>query len=92
MEPAVLRFEILRVLGEHKATRSSALLDDQSIASRLNVSANDVQDQLDILEGRGLVKLRKMMGPRYDALLTPKGMEALEAAQQAPPPQRRIGF
>ena len=92
MEPAILRYEILRLHGEHEASGTSALLADKTMAAELGVGLRDVQQQLLILESNGLVKVAKMMGPTYDAQLTPKGMQALEAAQQAAPQQRRIGF
>jgi hypothetical protein len=46
-----------------------------------------------ILEDRQLVELAKTFGPSYGARLTPKNMEALEAANAVPTPAaRRIGF
>jgi DNA-binding GntR family transcriptional regulator len=94
MEPSVLKYAILRLVEEHEASNAGTFLDDKIIAASLGVGLDVVQRQLLILENRGLVQLAKAMGPSYGALLTPDGMEALEAVdQQQPEPARRaIGF
>jgi len=94
MEPSVLRFHILQLIEQHEASGTSQLLGDKVMAERLNIAIVGLQRQLNILQGRGLVKLTKKFGPTYDAELTPQGMEALEAAatQSQEPAARRIGF
>jgi hypothetical protein len=94
MEPAALRYAILRAMEQHEATGTSAYLDDKDLAARLRVALGDVQRQLLILENRQLVDLAKTFGPSYGARLTPNSMEALEAAaeQQPEPNKRAIGF
>jgi hypothetical protein len=94
MEPSVLKYAILRLIEQHETSNPSTFLDDKVIASSIGVELDVVQRQLLILENRGLVQLAKAFGPSYGALLTPVGMEALEAAahQQPEPARRAIGF
>ncbi|HVH26592.1 MAG TPA: hypothetical protein VM818_07535 [Vicinamibacterales bacterium] len=93
MEPSLLRYAILQLLQQHEATGSSAFLDDTVMAERLNVPLLHVQRQLVILEDHELVALASAFGPSHTAELTPKGMEALEAAAAiAPGDSRKIGF
>jgi hypothetical protein len=93
MDPAILRFEILRLTEQHEATDTGAYLEDTVIASHLNLALADVQRQLLVLETRELVDLVKSFGPSYGTRLTPSGMEALEEANSQPAAApRRIGF
>jgi DNA-binding transcriptional ArsR family regulator len=94
MDSDTLRYEILRVLGEHESSpQGGRYFDDAELAERLRVSLSEVQRQLTILSSHDLVTLAEGFGPKYGALITPAGLEALEeATRQDFPEGRRIGF
>ena len=94
MDPNTIRIALLQHLAEHDTTRGYYLSDEELVA-RTGVAMPDVQRQLEILEGEGLVQLLKTFGPTYAAVLTRKGMlavEGLDRRDDAPPPPRRVGF
>lgn len=77
MEPSQLRYAILHLLDQREA--SGYYIDDIDIATALGEELAKVQRQMLILGDQRLIDLIKAFGPRYSAVLTPKGMQALEA-------------
>jgi hypothetical protein len=94
----LIRFQILSILLEHHKSGSSTYKDDKAISKLLSLPLQEAQDQLDILEGLGHVKLAKAMGPSYAAIISSQGILHLEETKsqiehQEPPRKKApIGF
>jgi len=78
MDPNTLRGEIIRRVGEHEATGSSAYVEDKELAAAIGVPLVDVQRQIRILESNGFLDVAATFGPTYAVRLTPQGELALE--------------
>jgi ribose 1,5-bisphosphokinase PhnN len=72
------RAAILQVLEEHHQGkgRHGEMMDDADIAQRVERSAAQVQDDLEILENSGQVRLAKGF-EGMSALITPRGRAAI---------------
>lgn len=93
MDPNTLRGEIVRRVGEHMATGSSAYVEDKDLAPAIGAPLIDVQRQIKILESNGLLEVVATFGPSYAVRLTPQGELALEqASAPGPTPSNPIGF
>jgi hypothetical protein len=93
MDANTLRREIVRCVGEHEATGSSAYVADKELATTIGVPLVDVQRQIRILESNGFLDVAATFGPTYAVRLTAQGEVALEdASRPGPPPGNPVGF
>ena len=93
MDPNTLRGEIMRRVGEHEATGSSAYVKDKDLATAIGVPLVDVQRQIRILESNGFLNVAATFGPTYAVRLTSQGELALEdASGPGPTPRNPVGF
>lgn len=92
MEPNTLRGEIMRRVGEHNATGSSAYLEDKELATAIGVALVDVQRQIRILESNGFLDVAATFGPTYAVRLTAQGELALEETSGPGPTRNPVGF
>lgn len=93
MDPNTLRGEIMRRVGAHEATGSSAYMEDKELATAIGVPLADVQRQIRILESNGLLDVAAAFGPTYGVRLTPQGELAIEQASgTGSTPRNPIGF
>jgi hypothetical protein len=93
MDSNTLREEIMRLVGEHEATESSAYVEDNTLANAIAVPLVDVQRQIRIMESSGLLDVAATFGPTYAVRLTPQGELALDqASAPGPTSNNPIGF
>ena len=74
----VIRRKILEILKAHDDSGSAQYYSDKKLAEELGMSVKEVQDQLEILEGQGLMEVDKVMGPEYSAMINHRGKLYLE--------------
>lgn len=88
-----LRIKLLCLLEEHSNAGSVEYKSDTEMATKLGVSKQDVQQQLDILETQGLIKSANTFGG-HNAIISPAGSLAVEriTAQANQPKKGPIGF
>ena len=68
---------ILQAISDIQGTSSAQGVTDAQIAEVVDLDVQEVQDNLELLEGRGLVKLARKFGLTYSAILTAQGRTLL---------------
>lgn len=78
---------------ERRRKEGTHIVQDEEISQALDKPLSDIQDQLQILNARGLVEVAVKVGPKYAAWLTARGMLAAEQLQgPAEPEKPPMGF
>jgi hypothetical protein len=73
-----LRDEILHIAYEHESTGTPELIEASRIAQRLGLTTQEVDEQLEILEVGGYVKLVKGVRGNHSARLQPLGKQRVK--------------
>jgi hypothetical protein len=73
-----LRDKILRIVYEHQSTGTAELIQASQIAQQLDVTTQEVDEQLEILEMERYVKLAKTFGGDHGAWLQPLGKQRVK--------------
>ena len=87
------RDAILRIVYEHESTGTPEFMEASQIAQRLGLTTQEINEQLEILEMGGYVKLAKAGGGDHEARLQPLGKQRVKEGFKpiAITPQYNIG-
>jgi len=72
-----IQFGILSYIRDWERSHGSELVDAKTIAQALNISVADINDEIDILEDDGIVKVARTFGDNPSLWLTGKGKKIL---------------
>jgi len=72
-----IQFGILCYIHDWERSHGSELVDAKTIAQALNISVADINDEIDILEADGAVKVARTFGDNPSLWLTGKGKKIL---------------
>jgi Fe2+ or Zn2+ uptake regulation protein len=69
--------KILRAIADIQGPSSAQGVTDAQIAEHISLDVQEIQDNLELLENKGLVQLAKAFGPSYSACFTAQGRTLL---------------
>ncbi len=72
-----IQFDILSYMRDWERSHDSKLVDANTVAKALNLSVADINDEIDILEADGAIKVARTFGDNPSLWLTGKGKKIL---------------